>query len=110
MTKNKHVPSPFLPERCATLKQLRWDRGLADKETERVRSSPRIWRTVIKRLKHRSSQIVFAKNLLFRHPVPPTVRGTGSHLKVGPWSGRNGGGSVFVFAKNVANGPKKAKT
>ena len=30
--------------------------------------------------KHRSSQIVFAKNLLFGHPVPPTVRGTGSHL------------------------------
>ena len=32
------------------------------------------------------------------------------YFKVGPRSGRNGDWKVFVFAKNVANGPEKAKT
>ena len=57
---------------------------------ERVRSSPRMWRTVTKRQKRRSSQIFFAKNFLFGHPVLPTVRGTGSHLKVGIRSAQYG--------------------
>ena len=65
-------------------KTLRWAPGLAEMAMGTCSFSLRMWRTVPKRQKHRSSKIVFAKNSLFGDPVPPTARGTGSHLKDPP--------------------------
>ena len=61
---------------------LRWDPGLAEMEVGTCSFSLRMWRTVPKRQKHRSSQIVFCKKFTFWDPVRPIVRLTASHLKL----------------------------